>query len=155
MALQDDVRNLASVPALRDLEQDALRLIAFAGETRILRAGDVLFDHGDVSDCGYVVLGGAIALETGHEQATIVRPPALIGAAALIAETIRPAKAVAREPSSVLKISRGLFHRVLSEFPDSAARLRHSLADRIAGFQQDLDGVRQSLLQEPSGLTTA
>lgn len=141
MALQDDVRNLASHPTLRDLDPEALRLIAFTAETRILRAGDVLFRQGDTSDGGYIVLSGGIALETGIGPAVIVRPPALIGDAALIAETVRPATALAREPSSVLKISRTLFRRVLSEYPDSALRLRQTLAVRLLGLQRELQSI--------------
>lgn len=147
MALHDDVRNLASNPTLRDLDADALRLIAFSAETRILRAGDVLFRIGDASDAGYVVLSGAIALETTGAPATIVRAPALIGDSALITETVRSATALAREPSSVLKISRALFRRVLSEYPDSAARLRKTLADRLLALRRDLDAVRMSALE--------
>jgi CRP-like cAMP-binding protein len=141
MALVDDVRDLARNPTLRDLEPEALRLIAFSAETRILRAGDILFRRGDVSDGGYVVLSGSIALETGG-PATIVRAPMLLGDAALITETSRPATALAREPSSVLKISRTLFHRVLTEYPDSAVRLRRTLANRLDALSQDLDMLR-------------
>jgi CRP-like cAMP-binding protein len=145
MALQDDVRNLASNPTLRDLEPDALRLIAFSAETRILRAGDTLFHIGDPSDGGYVVLSGGIALEMGAGPALVARPPALIGDSALIAETARPCTAVAREASSVLKISRALFHRVLSEHPDSAERLRRSLGIRLLNLRDDLETYRRDL----------
>lgn len=141
MALVDDVRDLARNPTLRDLEPEALRLIAFSAETRILRAGDILFRRDDVSDGGYVVLSGSIALEADG-PATIARAPMLLGDAALITETRRPATALAREPSSVLKISRSLFHRVLTEFPDSAVRLRRTLATRLDALGQDLDRVR-------------
>ena len=145
MALHDDVRNLASNPTLRDLEPDALRLIAFSAETRILRAGDILFRRGEPSDGGFVVLSGAISLETGDSLASIARPPALIGDSALIAETVRPCTALAREPSSVLKISRSLFHRVLSEYPDSALRLRRSLGGRLLTLRDDLEAYRRAL----------
>lgn len=141
MALVDDVRDLARNPTLRDLEPEALRLIAFSAETRILRAGDILFRRGDASDGGYVVLSGSIALEADG-PATIARAPMLLGDTALITETRRPATALAREPSSVLKISRALFHRVLTEYPDSAARLRRTLADRLDVLGQDLDMLR-------------
>ena len=147
MALQDDVRNIGSLPTLRDLGADALRLIAFSGETRILRAGDVLFRRHDVSDGGYVVLSGAIALETGRGPATIARAPALIGDSALIVDTLRPATALAREPSSVLRISRVLFQRVLGEYPASAARLRTMLAARLTILQDELDGLRTLVLE--------
>lgn len=149
MALQDDVRNLASVPAFRDLDDDALRLIAFSSETRILRAGDVLFKRGETSDGGYVVLSGAVVLDTGFQQTTIVRPPALIGTTALISETVRPATALAREPSSVLKITRTLFRRLLTEHPQSAARLRRTFASQMAGLRQEMTAARQTLMQDP------
>ena len=42
MALQDDIRGLASLAPFSDLEPEALRLVALSAETRILRAGDFL-----------------------------------------------------------------------------------------------------------------
>jgi CRP-like cAMP-binding protein len=147
MTLQDDVRNLARNPTLSDIDPEGLRLIAFSGETRILRKGDVLFRIGDPSDGGYVVFSGTIALE-GRGGALILEPPALIGDAALIAETICQATATAREPSSVLRISRALFHRVLSEYPDSAARLHRTLTERLKALAHDLDSVRTGSLRE-------
>ena len=142
MALQDNVRNLSQNPTLRDLEPDALRLIAFSAETRILRAGDVLFRRGETSDAGYVVLSGAIALQTETGLETVVRAPTLIGESALVTETTRGATATAREPSSVLKVTRTLFHRVLDEYPDSAAKLCQTLLDRLHDLTGELDSLR-------------
>ena len=142
MALHDDVRKLASNPTLRDIDPEGLRLIAFSAETRILRAGDTLFRTGDTSDGGYVVLSGTISLRMGDAAPVIVGPPALIGDSALITETVRHATASAVEPSSVLKISRTLFRRVLSEYPDSAERLRATLAARLSGLGEDLAHIR-------------
>jgi CRP-like cAMP-binding protein len=130
MALHDDVRSLAANPILGTLDADALRLIAFAAESRIMRGGDLLFTAGDASDGGFVLLSGAVLLTT-KEGSVRVRPPALIGANALILETQRPCTARVEEPSSVLVITRALFHRVLSEHPGSAARLRRALAERL------------------------
>lgn len=145
MGLQDDVRNLASNPTLQELEPEALRLIAFSAETRILRAGDVLFRMGEASDGGYVVLSGAIAFEDGAAPALTVRPPALVGDLALIAETIRPCTALACEPSSVLKIPRALFHRVLSEFPVSAARVGRTFGGRVVALRDELEKLHRTL----------
>ena len=141
MALGDNVRDLARNDTLGDLDPEALRLIAFSAETRILRAGDILFRRGDPSDGGYLVVSGALSLEADG-VATIVRPPTLVGDAALLAATQRPATATAQEPSSVLKIPRDLFHRVLGEYPESAARLRRRWAERLHVLGSDLDGAR-------------
>jgi CRP-like cAMP-binding protein len=147
MALEDDVRNLARNATFAVMEAEALRLIAFSAETRILRAGDVLFRRDDLSDAGYVVVSGTIALDGAGEGAAgalLVRAPGLIGDLALIVETRRPASAVAREPSSVLKISRSLFLRVLQEFPNSAERIRCMLAEDLARMSYELEAVRRS-----------
>jgi CRP-like cAMP-binding protein len=142
VALEDDIRKLSRVSLFRALETDALRLIAFGAETRILRAGDTLFRSGDKSDAGFILLSGAIALDEkndGSPPAHIVRPDSLIGEAALLVETERRATAIAREPSTVLKISRELFHRVLREYPQSAQRLRAAMANELRSFVQELE----------------
>ncbi|MGA9487995.1 MAG: cyclic nucleotide-binding domain-containing protein [Methylocella sp.] len=59
----------------------------------------------------------------------------------MLTETRRPATAIAREPSTVLRISRPLFHRILQEFPESAERLRQSLSERLGQFIGDLGSV--------------
>jgi len=151
MALQDDITRLARVPLFAALEPDALRLIAFSAETRILRAGDVLFRRGDTSDGGYIVRTGSIALDIddgGAPAAQIARVDDLIGETALITLVERPVTAVAREPSTVLKVSRKLFHRVLQEFPESAVRLREALSERLVSFTRELDQVRRRALEE-------
>ena len=144
MALQDDVRNLTSLPAFRDLDPEAVRLIAFSAETRILRAGDVLFRRGDASDGGFVVLSGLIGLAASGAE-TLVRPPALLGELALVAETQRPATATAREPTSVLKVPRALYRRILAEYPESAARVRADTAARLFALRGELDGLRRAM----------
>lgn len=152
MALDDDVRRLSRIPLLADLEADALRLIAFSAEARILRAGDVIFRKDDESDSGYFVMTGSVALDATGDGHTVkvVGPDSLIGEIALIAASKRPATALAREPTTVLKISRTLFHRVLREFPASGARIRKSVAARLVGFTQELAAV-SGLADSPSG----
>lgn len=146
MALENVVQALAQHPTLAALETEALRLIAFSGETRILRAGDILFRRDEMSDCGYLVLSGAIALDAsdnGAQAARVLGPGTLIGDMAMIAKTKRPATAIAREHSTILKITRTLFHRILNEHPRSAEQLRRHLAERLRGFASELEDVRQ------------
>ncbi len=144
MGLEEDVGKLARNAIFAALGPDALRLLAFSADTRILRAGDILFRRDEPSNGGFVVLSGSIALDAsdyGGATARIVRPPALIGELALLTQTLRPATAIAREPSSVLRISQQLFRRILSEYPTSAERLQRSLAARLTGFTAELEAV--------------
>ncbi|MDB5543485.1 MAG: cyclic nucleotide-binding protein [Hyphomicrobiales bacterium] len=137
MALENDIRDMARLPIFQEIEQDALRLLAFSAETKILRKGDVLFRRGDASDSGYFVLSGSFQIESPHQRESaefVIQPYSLIGEMALLTGTERPATVTAREPSTVLKITRAVFHRVLQEHPKSAIRVRASLEGRLARF---------------------
>ena len=144
MALEDDVATLGRIAIFSALAPDALRLLAFSAESRVLRAGDVLFRRDEPSNGGFVLLTGSIALDPSDHGASatrIVRPPALIGEIALIARTNRPATAIAREPSNVLRISQQLFRRVLSEDPPGAERLRETLTARLGQFTAEIEAA--------------
>jgi CRP-like cAMP-binding protein len=147
MSLEDDMALLSRVAMLADMDRDALRLLAFAAESRQLRAGDVLFRKGDVSDGGYVVAQGSIALIEDDTKTAdaIIGPGALIGEIALISETKRPATAIAREPTTVLRLSRGMFRRTMEEYPELAQRLAADLRHRIAAMSSDLARVKRRL----------
>ena len=147
MSLEDDMALLARVAMLAGMERDALRLLAFAAETRQLRAGDVLFRKGDVSDGGYVVASGAIAMieDDASTADAIIGAGGLIGEVALITETRRPATAIAREPTTVLRLSRAMFRRTMEEYPQLAQRLAADLRHRVMAMSADLGRVKTRL----------
>ena len=149
MALEDDIATLSGAPLFHLLDRDALRLVAFAAETRALRAGDVLFRKGDRSDGGYVVKAGAVALDRrddGAPAAFVAGPSALIGKAALFARILRPATAIVQEPSAVIRVSPNLMRRVLEEFPHAAAAMQSALEDELVLLTQGLERVRRQIL---------
>ena len=147
MALADEIRRFAAVPILRELEPEALRLIAFSAETRILQAGDRLFGEGEPSEGGFVVVSGSLALTSanaGKASRAIAGPASLLGEMALIADVAYPLTATAQETVTVLKISRALFHRVLGEFPEAAVRVQRLIAGRLAEFAGELERFASS-----------
>jgi CRP-like cAMP-binding protein len=149
MALDDDIATLSRAPLFNLLDRDALRLVAFAAENRVLRAGDMLFRKGDRSDGGYVVSRGAIALDADDDgsPATFVAGPAsLIGQTALFTRIPRPATATAREASTVIRISPSLMRRVLEEFPGAAEAMRHAMVEELGQLSRGLEQVRKQLL---------
>ena len=147
MSLEDDISIMSQIPVFAAIGDDARRLIAFSAETRMLRAGDVLFRRGDISDGGYILVSGTVFLDasdTGSPATEVISPYTLIGEMALLSDTERPATAVARQPATVLKISRVLFHRVLKEYPESAARLRAFIGKRVSSILGELDAARRT-----------
>jgi CRP-like cAMP-binding protein len=140
MSIEDDVDLLERVPTLRLLGVEALRVLAISAEQLQFARGSLLFRMGDAADSGFVVQDGAFRLSVGDkegEQITAERG-ALIGELALIVEMQRPATATALEYSSVIRIPRTLFQRVLDSDPSAARRLRDELANRTRQATSDI-----------------
>ncbi|NGX99126.1 MAG: Crp/Fnr family transcriptional regulator [Candidatus Afipia apatlaquensis] len=130
MAIEDDIALFSRVPTLNLLGAAALQVLAIGAEQRDYGFGERLFEEGDPADSGFIVRHGAfrVASDDGHEA--IAGQNVLIGELALVVPMARPATATALEPSSVLRISRSLFQRVLESHPEAARRLRDDFAAR-------------------------
>jgi CRP-like cAMP-binding protein len=144
MALDQEIAGLQENPLLALFDAEALRLIAFSSETRLLRGGDVLFREGDASDGGFYIASGQLHL-IGDGGEEMHGPGAVIGEAALFAETERPATATAQGPVTVRRIPRRLMRRILEEYPGTASRLRAHLDAKVADVAARLKRIDQLL----------
>jgi CRP-like cAMP-binding protein len=138
MSIEDDVALLERVPTLRLLGLAALRMLAIGSEQRNFARGGTLFVAGDEADAGFIVQRGSFSVEDGGGAAVVAGPGALIGELALIAAMRRPSTAIAREDSSVIRIARSLFQRVLESDPAAARRLRDEMANRTSQIASDI-----------------
>jgi CRP-like cAMP-binding protein len=116
----------------------ALRMLAIGSEQRDVARGDALFNAGDDADAGFVVQRGAFRIEDGGGAAIVAGPGALIGELALITAMQRPSSAIALEHSSVIRVARSLFQRVLESDPAAARRLRDEFANRTSQIASDI-----------------
>jgi CRP-like cAMP-binding protein len=137
------------VPTFAILGRDALRIIAIGAENRYVHGGEVLFMVGEPADAGYVVQDGAFTLKSDTMEAatpelTVTRG-ALLGELALLTETTRPVTATAVEPSTVIRVPRSLFLKMLEGFPDAARRLRDHIAERTNQAAAEMVTVRTTL----------
>ena len=138
MSIEDDVALLERVPTLRLLGTAALRMLAIGSEQRHVASGDHLFNAGDEADAGFVVQRGAFRIEDGAGAEMVAGPGALIGELALIVAMPRPSTATALEHSSVIRVARSLFQRVLESDPAAARRLRDEFANRTSQIASDI-----------------
>jgi CRP-like cAMP-binding protein len=138
MSIEDDVALLERVPTLRLLGAAALRMLAIGSEQRDFARGDLLFNAGDDADAGFIVLRGAFRVEDGVGAEIVAGPGVLIGELALVVAMRRPSTATALEHSSVIRIARSLFQRVLESDPAAARRLRDEFAIRTSQLASDI-----------------
>jgi CRP-like cAMP-binding protein len=137
MSIEDDVALLERVPTLRVLGAASLRMLAIGSEQRLFARDAVLFQTGEDADSGFVVQRGAFRVEDGG-AVVVAGPGALIGELALINATRRPSTATAVEDSSVIRVARSLFQRVLESDPAAARRLRDEFARRTSQIASDI-----------------
>jgi CRP-like cAMP-binding protein len=145
MTIEDDVAFLMRVPTLSLLGRDALRIIAIGAESRYVHEGMTLFSEGETADGAYVVQEGGFELTSKNGASSLVGRGALIGEFALLTETKRTTTATAAEPSTVVRIPRSLFLKMLEGYPDAAVRLREALMRRTNETAREFARVRQFL----------
>ena len=147
MAIEDEITFLERIPLLRRLGTGALRSLAIAAEPQAVGAGEVLFTVGEAADGAFVIQRGSFSLipESASEDEVIAGPGTLLGEAALLAQTKRPATATAREPCTVLRIPRATFIKILESYPDAAKRLRDFIASRTDQWTREIENVRAAL----------
>jgi CRP-like cAMP-binding protein len=139
MALNDDIRLLSQLPLFNEMSEDQLRLIAFGADRRVISGGQLLFREGSPAEGAYVILTGSVELSrTGRNGQQVVE--AVVGAGTMLSELAlitlveRKFTAVAREDTSIIRITRALFHRLMEEFPDAALLIENRIRDNIAAL---------------------
>jgi len=147
LSIEDDILFFERVPTLRMLGRDTLRILAIGAESRYVHKGEVLFQSGDAADCGFVVQEGSFRLENNSKLAAdiFVGAGTLLGEMALIAAVKRPATATANEPSTVIRISRSLFLKMLEGYPQAALILRDQITMRAQQAVAEIADVRAML----------
>jgi CRP-like cAMP-binding protein len=147
MTIENDIAYLERVPLFRRLGAGALRILAIGVESYDVQAGQVLFTAGEAADGAYIIKYGSFSLKTDNidDAEVSAGPGTLLGESALFAENKRPATATAREGSTVMRISRTMFLRMLEGYPEAAARLREMIASRSNQWTREMQNVRAML----------
>jgi len=141
MSLESNVRRMAGTRPFDQLPREAVQLIAFSCEKRMLKAGETLFSAGEPADSAYFILSGELSLALNDAERR-VESGALIGETALLADVTRHASAKATEDSELLRIPGAVFRRVLSEFPRAAVQMRAAAVNRVRDFVNQLEEKR-------------
>jgi CRP-like cAMP-binding protein len=148
MSLEDDIAFFEQVPTFALLGRQALRILAIGAESKQLASGAVLFYAGELADGGYVVQEGSLVLEPGtfsEGKDFVAGPGTLVGELALLTEMVTPATAIAKEPTTVIRISRSLFRKMLEGYPEAAEKLRDIMTTRLDVWTRELGEVQRKM----------
>jgi CRP-like cAMP-binding protein len=135
MSLQQEVDMLKRVPLFARIEPSKLKLLAFTSERLTFQAGQLLMKQGDAGDSAYVIMDGKadIHIDTpgGPLKVAEVGKNAFVGEMAILCDVPRTATVTATEAVTSLKISKDLFFRMVTEFPQMSVEIMRELAHRL------------------------
>jgi CRP-like cAMP-binding protein len=136
MANDRAVSLLARSELFRDLDPEALGLLAERAVSRTYRKSERVFHQGDPGDAMYVVVEGLVKVvvvaESGDEMVLVTLGPAQsFGELALIDGRPRSAGAEAVEATTLLVITRSSLWDAFEQHPDIAEKMLKSLGSVI------------------------
>jgi CRP-like cAMP-binding protein len=146
MSLEDDISLLRQVEFFSDFGDEHLRLIAFGSQKIYLSQNQELYRDGDRADSGYIIISGKVELFTfkNGDQKSVGKfgSGSLLGELSLLTVRTRTGTAIANEDCELIKISRTVMHRVLTEYPELAVSLRRRISASVLEFSKNVQKVR-------------
>lgn len=135
MSLQEEVDLLRKIPLFAKIDPSKLKLLAFTSERLTYQAEQVVFNQGDMGDAAYIIIDGdaSILINTDQGQIEVANlgKGDVVGEIAILCDVPRTATVRAKDALITLKISKDLFFRLVSEFPEIAVEIMRELAQRL------------------------
>ena len=138
MSLAEEVALLKSIPLFAKIEPSKLKLLAFTSERLTFDPDQVLCKQGDPGDAAYGVIDGEVSISidapaspTGSIVLAKLGPGAIVGEIAILCDVPRTATVTSTGKTVTLRISKELFFRLITEFPQIAVEVMRELAHRL------------------------
>lgn len=135
MSIDKEVEILRQIPLFANIEPVKLKLMAFASERITFQVGQSLFQHGDEGDAAYIIVDGEadILVDTpsGPLRVAKVRKNDIVGEIAILCDVPRTATVTVTEELTTLRITKDLFFRMVTDFPEMGVEVMRVLAHRL------------------------
>jgi CRP/FNR family cyclic AMP-dependent transcriptional regulator len=146
MNLNEEVELLKGVPIFSKIEPAKLKLLAFTSERQNFAGGQEVCHQGDLGDAMYVILGGTAEVlidkaDGGQIAVAEMKANSFFGEIAILCDVPRTATIKAKEPLATLKITKDMFYRVVTEFPQMAIEMLRELAHRLEDTNRKLQAA--------------
>ena len=146
MSIEQEVEILRNIPMFAKIEPAKLKLMAFASERISFKPGQDMFCQGDAGDAAFIVIEGAadVLVETpsGALKVAELSRNDIIGEIAILCDVPRTATVRASVDVTALKITKDLFFRMVTDFPDMGIEIMRSLAHRLENTTAQLREAR-------------
>jgi CRP-like cAMP-binding protein len=148
MSIEEEVEILRNIPMFRKIDPTKLKLMAFASERLMFKPDQVLVRQGELGDAAFIIVEGTaeVLIDTPDGPVAVARLKRndIIGEIAILCDVPRTATVQAVDQLTTLKITKELFFRMVSEFPDMGIEIMRSLAHRLEQTTAQLMEARAS-----------
>ena len=135
MSIDQEVDILRKIPLFTNIEPAKLKLMCFASERLTFKGGQKLCEQGDVGDSAFIVMAGNadVTVETGDGPLVVANlgKNDIVGEIAILCDVPRTATVVATSELTALKITKDLFFRMVTDFPEIGIEIMRVLAHRL------------------------
>ena len=145
----------SDIPLFKGLNSAEIVQVICAGKVLKLQAGEYVFRAGDQGNEMYVIISGAVRVETliggSHQALARFTTGQIFGEIAFVANVLRTADIVATEELEILEISEPFFQELILKLPQTAAKilvnLSKILCERLANTTRSwIDSEYENIL---------
>lgn len=147
MSIEQEVEILRKIPLFANVEPAKLKLMCFASERLTFKAGQSLFERGDAGDAAYIIIEGnadVIVTNNGPMVVAQLGQDDIIGEIAILCDVPRTATVTATSELTALKITKELFFRMVTDFPEMGVEIMRVLAHRLEQTTAQLLKAREA-----------
>lgn len=135
MSIDQEVEVLRKIPLFANIEPAKLKLMCFASERLTFQPGQILCEQGDAGDSAYIIVEGQADVLVGTDDGPLVVAQVgkndIVGEIAILCDVPRTASVQATSELVALKITKDLFFRMVTDFPEMALEIMRVLAHRL------------------------
>lgn len=149
MSLNEEVELLRNIPMFANVEPSKLKLVAFTSERLTFQEDQIVCEQGEMGDSMYIIVDGSadviIHLPNGPLKVASLAKNSFFGELAVLLDIPRTATIKATSQLTTLRISKELFYRLVTEFPQIAVEFMREIAHRLEKTTGDLEKTKREL----------
>lgn len=135
MSIDKEVEVLRQIPLFANIEPAKLKLMAFASERLTFQPGQALFQQGDRGEAAYIIVEGEaeVTVDTPSGPLTVAKftDNDIVGEISILCDVPRTATVTPTSQLVTLKITKELFFRMVTDFPEMGVEIMRVLAYRL------------------------
>ena len=150
---QQDLEYLRQIPMFRNLDFECLKLLALLSKKIELIDGDQVMVQGEDDGCACYLIQGKLKSFYTHKQSVYplqsIDPGQFIGASGLFTKSTRLFTVEAEVKSTILRMSREGFQKVMLQFPETMVLIAANYSSAIVLWEQNrLNSIEEANLDQ-------